>query len=89
MIHIPQELRAQDISFTAHRARSLGKDLVARSRSLGEGYRPPLGSRGGYLADNWLKMTNHDRHSNNQHVHVRLYPRGIQRMAHEDGGLAP
>ncbi len=34
-------------------------------------------------------MPNHDRSSNNKHIHTRYYPKGIQRMTHEDGRLAP
>ena len=43
------------------------------------------GIAGRYLANNWQKVLDHDRYSSDQHIHARLHPWGIQRMAHEDG----
>ena len=82
---------AQGTSFSTHRARGPGKDPVVRFRPSHERYRPFLGGQARYLANNRSKMPNHRyryRYSNNRHIHARLYPRGIQRMAHKDGGLA-
>ncbi len=60
---------------------------MERFKSLRGGHRPLLGGQGRYLADNWRKMLNHDRYKNDKHTHARLYPWGIQRMAHKDGGV--
>ncbi len=78
---------AQDVSFTMHRAQSPGDDPMARHRPPREGYRPLLGNQDRYSANNWQKMPIHNRYSDSQHIHARLYPWGIQRMAHKHGGL--
>ena len=70
-------------------AQSPGDNLVERFRSFCGGYRPFLGGLGRYLADNWQEMLDHDRYNNDQHIHARLHPWGVQRMAHKDGGLSP
>ena len=80
---------AQDIRFTAHRTQSPGNDPVARFRSLREGYRPLLDDQGKHFTNYRQKTPEHDRYSNNKHIHAQLYPWGIQGMAHEDGRLAP
>ncbi len=80
---------AQDIGFTMHRAQNPWGNPVGRFRSFRGRYRPLLGGQGRYLANNWQKTLDHDRHSNDQHIHARLYPLGIQRMAHEDGRSSP
>ncbi len=79
---------AREISLTTHRAQSPENDPVVRFRLLHAGYGPLLDGQGRYLTNNRQKMFNQDRCSNNQHIHTRFYPRGIQRMAHEDGRLA-
>ena len=70
-----------------HRAQSQGGNPMVRLGSLRSGYRPFSGSKGGHSANNWQKMLDHDRYSNDKHIHARLYPWGIQRTAHEDGNL--
>ena len=63
--------------------KNLGQDLLSRRRLQGDEGESHFGGKSSAGSVKRRKMVDHSRHGGNQHIGARLYPLGVQRMAHE------